>query len=324
MPLAQAPAVGYQSLMETRSNKALVFGVVIILLAALIGYAIWASPGSGKRARHYDMMFERSVAGLDEGASITFSGVAVGRVLRIQFDPVDPDIVRVRAVITDPKAPILQGTNAAIKRNLFGEAIITLDGARTGAPPILPARHGDIAIIPVKPQRGIMDDPASLVENISRTTDRLNEMLSPSGQRTISESIAKMEKKSAAMAARMPDIADKLADARLDIRKGAELAQAMGENADAMDRKLQGMRGEKVRELHAQMAAARTGLGKVNDAASQVRTKLQALEQANLKGKVHELSVSAAEFGDAVKKVDQGGVSALMSKPTLPDYKPAR
>jgi len=307
--------------METHSHKTFVFGVVAILIVALIAYLVWASPKSGKLARHYDMLFERSVAGLNEGSPITFSGVAVGRVERIRFDPIDPDIVRVRVIVIDSEAPILKGTHAAIKRDLFGQALITLDGAVTGAPPIVPARPGEVAVIPVKKQGGLMDDPVTLVENISRTTDRLNNMLSPSGRRTISENIAKLEERSAAMAAQAPALAAKLANAHLAIRNGAQMADNMGKNADAMDRKLQAMRGDKVREMHAQMAAARAGLEKVNAAAAQARTKVQALNDSDLQGKVHELRVTAAEFGDAVKKVDQGGVGALMSQPALPDYK---
>ena len=307
--------------METRSNKILVFGVIAILIAALVGYFIWASPAAGKRARHYQMRFERSVAGLEEGSPITFSGVAVGRVNKIRFDARDPEIITVQAVITDPKAPILAGTVAALKRDLFGQAAITLDGAVSGAPPILPTRYGEIPIIPVKKQRGLMGDPLTLVENLSRTTDRLNEMLSPAGRKTISDRIARLEARSGALAARAPALADKLADAGTGIHNGALIAQQVGESADAMDARIRKMRDGKARDLQEQMKSARAGIAKVNEGIAAAGDKIQALNDADLQGKVEELRASTLQFQEAVKKVDQEG---LMAKPVTPEYRPGK
>ncbi|HJQ16861.1 MAG TPA: MlaD family protein [Allosphingosinicella sp.] len=307
--------------METRSHKMLVFGVVAVLIAALIGYVIWASPAAGKRARHYEMHFERSVAGLQEGSPITFSGVAVGRVRKIHFDAQDPEIITVQALITDPKAPILEGTVATLKRDLFGQAVITLDGAATGAPPILPTHYGEIPIIPIKKQRGLMGDPLTLVENLSRTTDRLNAMLSPAGRKTISDQIAKLEARSGALATRAPALADTLANARTGIHDGALIAQQMGENGDAMDARIRAMHDGKVKALHDQMRSARAGIAKVNEGITAAHGKIRALADADLQGKVEDLRTSTAQFQEAVKKVDQEG---LMAKPVTPEYRPGK
>lgn len=307
--------------MENRSHIALVGSTLAILIAALIGYILWATPGGGHLSRKYDILFDRSVAGLSEGSPITFAGVSVGRVKDIRFDPADPRIVRVRAIITNPEAPIVQGTTAALNRDLFGTALITLDGAKTGAPPIVAARDGEIAIIPVKRGGGLMDDPVSLVEKIATTTDRLNAMLSPSGRKTISDQIAKLERKSAQLADDGPAFADGLARARATLRNGGNMASAIGEKAEAMDRKLQATGPAQIRDMRASMASARAGMEKLDVQVKAAGASLQTVTGPGLQEQVRDLRGTAAGLRSAVEQVDRTGMSGLVSTPKLPDYK---
>ena len=240
--------------MENRSNMMLVFGTVIVLALALAAYIMWATP-SGRHGRQYDIVFDRSVSGLLVGSPITFAGVAVGRVKTIGFDASNPDVVRVRAVITDPKAPIVEGVTAGLSRDFFGGALITLEGAHAGARPILAAR-GAIPVIPIKAGAGFLGDPATIIENISNTSDRLNAMLDPAGQQTISERLADIERRSAALAADGA-LAAKIAATRQTMRTAAAETQAIGEMAGAMDRKLQTTGRDGARQKRRQLQSTR-------------------------------------------------------------------
>ena len=182
----------------------MVAGFVTALLIALAGYIYWASPTVGKRSRSYDIFFEKSVAGLFENSSVSLQGVAVGKVGRIRFDRYDPEHVQVRIHITNPDAPILEGTTASIDRDLFGTALISLDAGPAGSPPIRSARWNKVPVIPAKEGGLSLEDPVSIVENISNTADKLNRFLTPANQRSISDQIARMERRSRELAARTP------------------------------------------------------------------------------------------------------------------------
>jgi len=308
--------------MENRSHTILVFSVIAVLIVALVAYIVWASPSSGHRKRHYDIFFGRSVAGLQEKSSVSLAGVPVGRVRKIQFDPHNPGLVRVRITIIDPKAPILQGTVAELKHDLFGTATLILDPGAAGSPPILPARGLDVAVIPAKKVSSLIGDPVSIVETLSRTTDRLNQMLSPAGQKTITQEIASLERKSAELADRAPALADKLANTHAAIRSGATMAEEMGKRADAMDRKIQSIGHRKTGELRASLQSAQAGLERLDAGVNAARPAVKALTGPALEQQVRGLRESAAGFGSAAQKIEAGGVGSAMSPPKLPDYQP--
>jgi phospholipid/cholesterol/gamma-HCH transport system substrate-binding protein len=305
--------------METRSNKYLVGGVVAAMLVALIAYISWASPAVGKRSRAYEVLFEQSVAGLAENSPVSLEGVSVGRIGRIRFDPTNPALVRVRLYVTDPKAPILEGTTASIDRDLFGVALIRLDAGPAGAPPIRAARWDRIAFIPAKKGGLTLEDPVTIVENISRTADRLNRALTPANQRTISQEIARLEKRSSELAARAPEMTASIARTRSSIRSGGAMAEAMGAELGAMDQKLRGQRNS--------LQALRTSLKSTRESMAQLDTQLQAarpmvakLSDTELQEQVRAMRQSTEDLSRTVQEVDRSGLGSMMSKPALPDH----
>jgi phospholipid/cholesterol/gamma-HCH transport system substrate-binding protein len=308
--------------METRSNFLLVSVVVALLLAWLVGYMLWASPGTGRYSRIYEIRFDRSVAGLAVRSPVTYSGVGVGRVERIRFDPVDPEIVRVRVVITDPGAPILEGTTASLERDFLGTALITLSGAQTGGRPIVPAREGQPGVIPARKGGGLLDDPVSLVENIARTTDRLNQMLTPEGQRSISQEIAALERRSAALAEKAPGLAATLAGTRSSIRQGTAMTDQMGDAAGAMNRKVLAARG-RGDELQAQLRDTRAQLRQLDERLNAMRPTVQNLPGADMAGQLRDLRGTVGDFTETLQGIDRSGLGGL-SEPPLPDYESRR
>jgi phospholipid/cholesterol/gamma-HCH transport system substrate-binding protein len=310
--------------METRSNKYLVFGVVAALLVSLFGYVIWALPEGSTGARSYDLVFERSVSGLAEQSPVSFSGVAVGRVERIRFSRNDPETVRVRILITDHEAPILEGTTASLHRDLFGTALINLNGAPRGSPVLLPGPDQKVAVIPVE-RGGVLlgEDPMDLLESVSATTDKLNQALSPAGQRSISQTISDLERRSAELADRAPALADTIAHTRAGMRSGAEMAKVMGANAEAMDRKLQATGGG-TRELRASAQSTRASLEQFDAQVEAARPRLEMLEKARIDDQLSELQGTVSEFKETVQKVDSAGAGSLLSEPQLPDYEPRK
>lgn len=309
--------------METQSHSFLVAGVLVALLAALFGYIAWASPSAGSDSQLYDIKFDRSVAGLVEGSPVSFSGVAIGRIEDIDFDPVDPQLVRVRILVTDPEAPILQGTMANLHRDLFGGALISLDGAAAGEVPIRPRRAGEIPIIPAKKESGLLGgDTVSTVEKISATAERLNRMLTPAGQQTISARIAEVERRSARLAARGPALAQRMATSRSAIRETGQGLATMGRSAEALDRRLAARGSGDARAMRQSLREARAGMARLDASIDAMEPGVRSLSQPGLHQQVSDMRSSAHELGITVQQIDRSGIGPALSPPPPPDYKP--
>jgi phospholipid/cholesterol/gamma-HCH transport system substrate-binding protein len=289
------------------------------MLAALAAYILWASPDRPLNSRIYEIRFERSVAGLFRNSAITFQGVAVGRVERIRFAEADPEVIRVRVLITDPEAPMLQGTTAELNRDLFGVATISLDGAPAGSPPLEAARENEVPIIPVKKGGIFLEDPVSMIESVATTLDKMNRALDPAGQKTISDTIAALEAKSADLALRAPKLANTFANARGAMVKGVQAAGAISATATQVQAQLVQSK-TKVAEMHQTLANARAGLKAIDERVAETRPKLREFNAADMTAQVRELRSATDEFKETVKKVETEGVSSMLSKPQLPEY----
>jgi phospholipid/cholesterol/gamma-HCH transport system substrate-binding protein len=137
--------------METRSNHVLVGGIVLALIAAVLGFTVWLSSLSGTDDNRYDIFFTQAVDGLAKGSPVAFQGVPVGQIEKIALEPNRPDRVRVRIAI-DSSTPVLQGTAATIQSIGFtGVSQIQLNGAVRGRPAITAEGPYGVPVIPAKP-----------------------------------------------------------------------------------------------------------------------------------------------------------------------------
>jgi MlaD protein len=99
--------------METRSNKFIVLVMTGFLLGTLLIFTLWLLDARDGDGNPYLIRFTGSVAGLEEGSPVTFSGVAAGHVTSIRFDKEDPSAVLV-TVSLEPQIPIVAGVKASL------------------------------------------------------------------------------------------------------------------------------------------------------------------------------------------------------------------
>src|SRR3546814_10681217 len=121
--------------METRANHVLVGVVTLALLAALAAFSIVIARLWQGQQNENDILFQQTVAGLANGSQVSFAGVPVGQVRKIELWKEDPEFVRVR-ISVEEDVPMLIGTTATIQASFTGVSTIMLDGARKDAPAI--------------------------------------------------------------------------------------------------------------------------------------------------------------------------------------------
>lgn len=313
--------------METRSNNVLVGSVVLILLAATLGFLIWIMNVGGRNDQAYDIFFKSGVSGLAKGSIVTFAGVPSGKIDDIKLMPDSPEFVRVR-VSVDQDTPVLQGTTASIAGVGFtGVSQINLDGAIKGAPAIADPGPFGVPVIPTKPGAlgELLNSAPQLLERLTTLTERLSDTLSPANQKSITGILAHVDKLSGALADRSQDIAATLAETRAAVAQAGAAAEQIGRLAGTTNDMLARDGRPLVADLRKAVASAQHSMATLDAAISEARPGLRGLSTQTLpevNQLVRDLSTMAEALTNVAGRLDQGGAGGVLGGRKLPDYKP--
>jgi len=320
--------------METRSNHVLVGAVTLLLLAAVMITAFWFSRVGDGQDMQYDIFFKQSVNGLAKGSSVNYSGVPSGQVEKIELWKRDPGFVKVRISVKEG-TPVLQGTTATISGVGFtGVSEIVLDGAVKGAPPItcpeenpMSACPDGVPVIPTKPGAlgELLNTAPQLLERISTLTERLTELLSDKNQRSIAGILANVERVSASLADRSPEIAATMAEARIAVQRTGIAAEQIGKLAATTDSLLTEEGKPLMADLRKSIQSASRSIDTLDKTIAQAQPGVSAFSNQTMpevNRLVRDLREMSRAFRGVAEKLDQQGAGSVISSPKLPDYKP--
>lgn len=315
--------------METRSNHILVGGVVLALLAGLAIFVIWLAGLSNTKKQCFDVYFAQDVGGLNKGSAVTFAGVPVGQITKISLLPDRPEFVWVRLEV-DEETPVLQGTSAQIKGVGFtGVSEIQLGGAIRGAQrvtqvgpqgcPVIPATSGGLG--------ALLNSAPELIDRIQRLTERLTELVSDKNQNSISDILENVDKTTAVLAERAPDLADAIADARIAARNAGIAAQNVGRLADSTNRLVNEQGRPAAEDLRKTIASAQRAADNLDAMITEARPGIQNLTKSTLPEAnrlvrdLRDLTGSLSQFSD---RLNNDGALGVLGPEKLPDYKPGK
>ncbi|HEX2624808.1 MAG TPA: MlaD family protein [Sphingomicrobium sp.] len=315
--------------METRSNHVLVGTVVLILMAALLMFIVFLAGLSNKASKCFDIYFSQGVGGLNKGSSVSFSGVPVGEIKQISLLPDRPEFVWVR-IDVEADTPVLQGTTAQIKGVGFtGVSEIQLDGAVKGGRPISqPGPQG----CPVVPSSSgglgaLLNSAPELIDRIQRLTERLTELLSDKNQNSISDILENVDLTTRVLAARAPDLADAIGDARIAARQAGIAAQRVGVLADSTTALVNEQGKPAAEDLRKAIASVQRAADNLDAVVADARPGVQnfsksTLPEANrLVHDLRDLTSSLSQFSD---RLNNDGALGVLGAEKLPDYKPGK
>src|SRR4029079_5724294 len=140
--------------METRARYALIGAFMLAVIAASFAFVYWLENkgGFGQRA-YYQLRFDSSVSGLQEGSAVLFNGIRVGEVTGLTLDPGHPDQV-VATVGVVNGTPVRSDTKVGIEsQGLTGGAAVTLTGGDASSPPVSP-ENGELPVLSAEPGAG--------------------------------------------------------------------------------------------------------------------------------------------------------------------------
>jgi phospholipid/cholesterol/gamma-HCH transport system substrate-binding protein len=313
--------------METRSNHILVGGVVLGLLLALLVFLVWLAGFTSTTEKSYDIFFKTSVDGLAKGSAVTFAGVPVGKVERIQLQPNSPEFVRVRISVQN-ETPILQGTTATIAGVGFtGVSQINLDGAIKGAPPITDDGPYGVPVIPTKPGAlgELLSSAPELLQHLSELTERLTLLLNDKNQTSITGILANVDRLSGSLADRGPEIAQALAQTKATLVQVGAASEEIGRLAATTN----GVMSEDVKPAMANLnkatQSAQRTMATLDGAITDARPALKSFSSRTvpeINQLVRNLGEMTESLGVISSKLDRGGAGAVLGGSKLPDYKP--
>lgn len=129
--------------MEREANYVAVGAFVLLLIAMGVAFVLWYSDaGDSHNYTPYEINFTGSVSGLDQGGSVRYLGVDVGRVRHLTLDRQHPTRVKV-IVDIDESAPISAATRASLNvQGITGLLFVNLKQAPEGDPTVAP-KQGD-------------------------------------------------------------------------------------------------------------------------------------------------------------------------------------
>lgn len=318
--------------METKSNNIIVGAVTLVLLALLAGFIIWLSRASDGATKEYDIFFQQSVNGLANGSGVSFSGVPVGQIDKIELWGPDPEFVRVRIKI-DKDVPILLGTVATINGVGFtGVSEIQLDGAVKGAPALkcpnenpLSECPAGVPVIPTKPGAlgELLNNAPLLLERLSTLTERLTNILSDKNQASIEQILNNVESLSGSLARQAPDLQAAIKESRLTLAKAGLAADQLTLLAGTTNKLLDSDGRPLMAELRKTLGSANRSLTALETTLNNANPAIETLSTQTLP-EVNQLARDMRELSSSLKSVterlDQDGAGSLLGAPALPDY----
>ncbi|MBU0556242.1 MAG: MCE family protein [Alphaproteobacteria bacterium] len=320
--------------METRSNNVFVGAVVLLLVALTVGAAFWFSRVGEADRKEYDIFFKQSVSGIARGSAVTYAGVPSGQVQSIELWEKDPQFVRVRIVVSK-STPVLQGTTATINGVGFtGVSEIQLEGAVRGAPPIVcPDRNAQsvcpegVPVIPTKPGAlgELLNSAPMLLERLTTLTERLTELLDDRNQRHIAGILRNLDQLSGDLAARGPELAETIVQAKLTLENASKAAEALAEAANSTNALVNDEGRPLIRDLRTTIRNAGSTLETLDATLKEAQPGMRTFTRDTMPQiglLVRDLRQVSRSLQSVTDTIEQQGAGALIGSPKLPDYKP--
>lgn len=186
--------------MEREANYAAVGAFVLVVALAAALFVYWYSGTRVHRKYdHYEIYFNGSVSGLEQGAAVRYLGVRVGRVVEMRIDPRDAGRVEVIAAI-DATTPISPRTLAELDlQGLTGLLYIDLQRTARPAAPAVPSLKYPVIRAAPSQFDVFMAQLPRLSAAAGGVIERLNRMLSDRNIDDVSRSLDNLSQASSSL-----------------------------------------------------------------------------------------------------------------------------
>ena len=180
-------------------NKAyaLAAGLFTLLLGVgVIATALWFR-GDVVETQDYLLVSRYPVSGLNTQAPVRYRGVTVGKVVSIDFDPLDARVIQVQISVRTG-TPLTKGTYAQLgSQGVTGLSYVILDDDGSKPEPLV-AEGDNLARIDVKPSfiDSVSASGQDMIENFNQVARRVNTLLSDENQKQLVSTLRNLDQAS--------------------------------------------------------------------------------------------------------------------------------
>ena len=182
--------------METRANYAAVGGFVLVLLTAILVFAVWITGASLNKGRdRYRIRFDGPVRGLQLGGKVKLFGVNVGEVEKIRLDPEQYGKIDVVITVAE-NTPILEGSAAELRiTGLTGLSEVLITGGSPGAARIEAKQGEEFPVISAQKSQleEIAGSVPDIVDRVNNILAKVESYLSPENAERVGSIVANVE-----------------------------------------------------------------------------------------------------------------------------------
>ena len=223
--------------MEREANYVAVGTFMLVVIAMATVFVLWYSNARERREyQPYEVYFTGSVSGLNEGSTVRYLGVNVGRVSKIRLDSRDPKRVQV-LVELDASTPIKPTTLARLTmQGVTGLLFIDLSQAMPdarGAMPAVPSERYPVIRSVASDLDLFLSGLPELVSQATYVTNRINRVLSDDNIGALTDSLASVRTAAATLPALSRDAGRMTADLRVLIEQARQSAAKLGTMMDS-------------------------------------------------------------------------------------------
>ncbi len=197
-----------ENAVEIRANYIIVGAFTLAVLFGGFIFTLWSAKSSKDvLLAYYDISFNESVKGLSVGNDVLFTGIRVGAVTGIRISQTTPGAVTVRVGI-DAETPVREDSEAKLElQGLTGISVISISGGTAGSPLSRPAegKAGTIRYTP-SPLTAVVNRVPETLANVNALLRRLELVLSDENIAHINNTVASLDKITAALANRADSI----------------------------------------------------------------------------------------------------------------------
>ncbi|HLB81143.1 MAG TPA: MlaD family protein [Dongiaceae bacterium] len=217
--------------METRASYLAVGAFVLALAAGVAVFVVWLGGfQAGQAVALYDIRFAGSVTGLQLDGPVRYRGISVGRVVDMQIDPENIELVRV-TVEVDRNTPIRTNSVASLEiEGITAVAFVQIGGGTQESEPLPKTTKRPYPVIPSKAStlQEFFEGAPALVNRLNELADRLTLLFNADNMQAIGETLANLRDLTKTMAAENGGAGATMAELR-------ETAQSFTEVADELE-----------------------------------------------------------------------------------------
>ncbi len=177
-----------------RENHALITGLFLIALVTASTAIVYWIGSMDQERNHYVISTRKSVSGLNPESTVFYRGIAVGKVLKVQFDPLDSGTILV-PVEVDKNIVLSKGVYATLRlKGVTGLTQIQLEDSGTISEELLPG-DDPVSRIPLVPSLTdkLMDSGEELLHKADHLMLRLSALLTDENEKNIGGILSNMK-----------------------------------------------------------------------------------------------------------------------------------